>query len=190
MSLDNNDLFKTKRNSIMDLNETYFWTSTIKDWISILHQEKYKTIIINSLEELVKREKIKVFAFVIMPNHIHLVWKMISLNGKEMPHASFNKFTAHLFIKDLKLNHPNEISLFRVDEQERSHRIWQRDALAIKIDSLKKIEQKIDYIHYNPMQEHWRLSSTAEEYYYSSANFYENGIDDFGFLSHYREEFW
>lgn len=189
MSLENNDLFKIKKNSIMELNETYFWTSTIKNWIPILHKEKYKAIIINSLRELVKREKIKVYAFVIMPNHIHLVWKMIGLNGKEMPHASFNKFSAHLIIQYLKLNHPNDVVLFKVDESERNHRIWQRDALAINMDSLKKVEQKIDYIHNNPLQQHWNLSTTPEDYYYSSASFYKNGVDNFGFLSHYGEEF-
>jgi putative transposase len=49
--------------------------------------------------------------------------------------------------------------------------------------------QKLDYLHYNPTQEHWQLSKTYLEYYYSSAQFYETGIDNFGFLTHAGELF-
>lgn len=41
------------------------------------------------------------FSFVIMPNHIHLIWRINEMNGEESPHASFLKFTAHEFKKML-----------------------------------------------------------------------------------------
>ena len=46
-----------------------------------------------------------------------------------------------------------------------------RDALAIELDSREKVEQKIDYIHLNPLQEHWNLVKYPEEYNWSSAKF-------------------
>ena len=94
-----------------------------------------------------------VYAFVIMPNHIHLIWKLVAKNGKEMPNASFNKYTAHKIIEDLKENHPHILSLFKVDELERKYRIWQNDPLAVLMDTRKKVEQKINYIHNNPLHE-------------------------------------
>ena len=45
----------------------------------------------------------------------------------------------------------------------------------------------MDYIHQNPLQEKWNLAQTPEKYYFSSAQFYEEGIDNFGFLTHYRD---
>ncbi|MCW3107025.1 MAG: gliding motility-associated C-terminal protein [Segetibacter sp.] len=45
--------------------------------------------------------------------------------------------------------------------------------------------QKLNYIHNNPTQPHWRLCQYPEEYKYSSAKFYEKGVDEFTFLSHY-----
>ena len=57
----------------MSIGEVYFWTSTIKDWKYLLNQDKYKTLIIDCLKELVDKQLIKVYAYVIMPNHIHLV---------------------------------------------------------------------------------------------------------------------
>ena len=187
--MENNDLFKETRNSNMLLNETYFWTDTVKDWKSIFSCEKYKTIILGVLKELVRRRKIVVYAFVIMPNHVHLVWKMLEKNGKEMPHASFNKYSAHKIFEDLKINHQSVLSHFKVFDQERKYRLWQRDPLAILVDSIEKVEQKIEYIHFNPLQEKWNLVSVPEDYFWSSAKFYETGIDDHGFLTDYREEF-
>lgn len=113
----------------------------------------------------------------------------MSLNGKEMPHASFNKATAHLIVKDLKANHEKVLAHFKVEEKERSFRIWQRDPLAVHMDTKEKFEQKLDYIHDNPLQERWNLASRPELYKWSSACFYETGIDPFGFLTHYAEHF-
>ncbi|MEP0984865.1 hypothetical protein [Ekhidna sp.] len=48
---------------------------------------------------LSKKTLIDVFGFVIMPNHVHLIWRMNSLNGQETPFGSFLKFTAHEFKK-------------------------------------------------------------------------------------------
>ena len=177
------DIFKQQRNSTVLLNEVHFWTDTIKDWKNILLNDDFKLIIIDSLKELVARDKIVVYAFVIMPNHIHLVWEIKAINGKEMPHASFNKFTAHQFQKKLRLTESIELEQFIVNDVERKYRFWQRDPLAVLIDSREKAIQKIEYIHNNPLQEKWNLVDEAEKYKWSSAKFYENGIDDFGFLT-------
>jgi hypothetical protein len=55
------------------------------------------------------------------------------------------------------------------------------------MDSPEKLEQKLEYIHFNPLQERWNLVKSPEDYYWSSARFYEEGKDDFGFLKHYME---
>ncbi|MGN7987080.1 transposase [Pedobacter sp. 22226] len=180
------DIFKQDRNSKMLLDEVYFWTDTVKDWKKIFSIDKYKIIVIDTLRELVNRKKITVYAFVIMPNHLHLVWQMIELNGKEMPHASFNKFTSHQIFQDLKLQHPEILPYFKVSDRERNFRLWQRDPLAILMDTTNKLEQKIDYIHNNPLQERWQLCENPEDYEWSSARFYETGIDNFEFLTDYR----
>ncbi|MGM9476777.1 transposase [Pedobacter sp. GSP4] len=181
-----NNIFKQDRNSKMLLDEVYFWTDTVKDWKKIFSIDKYKIIVLDTLRELVNRKKITVYAFVIMPNHLHLVWQMIEKNGKEMPHASFNKFTSHQIFQDLKANHQSVLTHFKVDDGERSFRLWQRDPLAVVMDKPDKLEQKIDYIHLNPLQERWQLCQNPEDYDWSSAKFYETGIDDFGFLTDYR----
>jgi REP element-mobilizing transposase RayT len=94
-------LFNKPRNSKLEINEVYFWTDTIKDWKHLLKQDKYKLLIMDALKDLVEKKKIIVYGFVLMPNHLHLLWEMLAKNGREMPYASFNKATAHEITIDL-----------------------------------------------------------------------------------------
>ena len=173
----------------MEYDQVYFWTDTVKDWKKLFTNEKYKQILLGSFRELVFRDLVEIYAFVIMPNHIHVVWEMKEPNGKEMPHASFNKYTSHSIARDLKPKDSILISDFLVDELDRKVRIWQRDPLAVLMDTKEKVEQKIQYLHLNPLQSHWNLCSRPEDYPWSSAEFYESGVDRFGFLTDYRERF-
>lgn len=51
------------------------------------------------------------------------------------------------------------------------------------------MEQKLEYIHLNPLQEQWNLASRPEAYKWSSAKFYESGFDEFAISTDYREKF-
>jgi hypothetical protein len=57
------------------------------------------------------------------------------------------------------------------------------------MDSKEKIEQKLEYIHNNPLHERWNLSDKPENYYWSSARFYMDDENDFNFLTHYADKF-
>jgi putative transposase len=54
-----------------------FFTATILDWKKLLQPEKYKKIIADSLAFLVKENRVKVYAFTIIDNHIHLIWQAL-----------------------------------------------------------------------------------------------------------------
>ena len=169
----------------MLLEEVYFWTSTIVTWKHLLKQDKYKEVIVGSLKTLVERKCIAVYVFVVMPNHVHFIWEMLRMNKKEMPDSSFAKFTAHEFKKDLSRYHPKVLDVFESSKADRSYQFWQRDALAVHMLDNEMLLQKLNYIHMNPLNERWNLAKRPEEYKWSSAKFYETGVDDFGFLTHY-----
>ncbi|MDB5203279.1 MAG: transposase [Ferruginibacter sp.] len=58
--------------------------------------EKFnKKIIIDYFKELSDAGLITIFAFVVMPNHVHLIWRQNKMNEKETPFGSFLKYTAH-----------------------------------------------------------------------------------------------
>lgn len=115
-----------------------------------------KRLITGYLKKLSSEEYITIYAFVIMPNHIHIIWQQNKLNGKETAQGSFLKYTAHEFLKDLKkqgLSH-----LYEVNAANKKHEIWQRDSLSIEIYSRFVASQKLDYIHFNPVSKKWSLA--------------------------------
>jgi REP element-mobilizing transposase RayT len=173
----------------MELNVAYFYTVAILNWIPLLETDRFKQIVLDSLIHLVKTEKLIVFGFVIMPNHIHIILEAKAKNGKEMPHASFMKFTGHAFLEELRRTENPLLKKFKGDYNSRAHQFWQRNALPIMIYDRKILEQKLDYIHYNPMQEHWNLVEDPNDYHYSSCSFYEKEDKLFSWLTHYADVF-
>jgi putative transposase len=180
---------QNKRNSFMEMDEIYFWTATIHNWRKLLLKDDYKEIIIDSLKYLVSNNKIKIYAFVIMPNHVHFIWKMIEMNGKESPHVSFLKHTAHAFKKKLIELKDDSLTYYKVNATNKKHEFWQRDSLAILLYTPKVAYQKLDYLHNNPLQSHWNLVDDSIDYLYSSIRFYESQEEAFLFLSDLRNEF-
>lgn len=67
----------------MEVDDIFLWTATINKWQLLLDGEMNKEVFINSLQYLSEENKIDVFAFVIMPNHLHLIWRANELNGHE-----------------------------------------------------------------------------------------------------------
>lgn len=185
----NKDLFTYKRKSHIEIGKIFFWTATIHQWQQLLWKEEYKKIIIHSLEHLSNIGKIDVFAFVIMPNHIHLIWRINETNGKEMAQSSFLKYTAHMFKKMLHKEDKNQLKNYAVTAHNKDYQFWQRDSLAVHLYTKDIAYQKLDYIHYNPLAEHWQLAKDPCEYIYSSAKFYEMGLKDYSFLKDLREAF-
>ena len=73
---------------------TQFFTATSLEWKRLLKPEKYKDIIIGSMRFLVKDKRVRIFSFVIMENHIHLIWQMLPNNDPEAVQRDFLKYTA------------------------------------------------------------------------------------------------
>jgi len=183
------DVFAIRRKSYIEIGEIFFWTATINNWQRLLMKEDYKKVILNSLRYLSDLGKIDVFGFVIMPNHVHLIWRINEMNGKETSQGSFLKYTAHEFKKILKTDKDNSLASYAVDAHNKGHEFWKRDSLAVHLFSKEIAYQKLDYIHYNPCAEYWQLAKEPADYLFSSAKYYETGVNDFAFLKDMRNEF-
>jgi putative transposase len=162
----------------------HFFTATILEWKKLLAPVKYKEVIIESMRFLVADKRIIIYGFVIMVNHIHAIWQMKAGIKRENLQRDFLKFTEQKIEKDLKRCHPKVLSHFLVNAADRRYQFWERNALSIEIWSEKVLEPKLNYIHENPLRA--GLCRAPGQYKYSSALFYETGIDNWGFLTHYR----
>lgn len=170
-----------QRKSYHSTGNIYFFTATIHNWYNLLESYSNKTLITNYLKKLSEEDLLTIYAFVVMPNHVHIIWKQNKLNGKETPQGSFLKYTAHELLKTLTIN--GQSALYKVNAANKKHQIWQRDSLSIEVYSRHVALQKLQYIHANPVSKKWKLAENDISYYWSSARFYETGVDDFGFLN-------
>ena len=177
-----NSLYEQRKSAILQ-GELYFWTATINNWKHLLESDAMKLEIIASLQWLKAKGLISVFAFVIMPNHIHLIWQVHGNNGKESPQGSLLKFTAHQFRKKLLHDAPSLLKEYAVSAPNKAHEFWQRNSLAQLLYNRSFIMQKLEYLHNNPVSGKWQLADSPTAYRFSSASFYHTGVDEFGILT-------
>ena len=159
-----------------------FFTATILEWKPLLQNNNYKDEIIKCLQFLVQQKRIKIYAFVLMNNHIHLIWQPLPGQTLQTIQHSFLKHTAQQFKIDLQKNDTKLLQQFKVNAKDRKYQFWERNSLSVELRSSKVFNQKLEYIHYNPVKA--GLCILPEEYYYSSAKFYATGVDDFDMLTH------
>ncbi len=154
-----------------------FYTATCYNWIRLLNSHSCKMVIINSLKYLMLQKKIRLTAFVIMDNHIHLIWQPLfghSLSGIQL---SFMKYTAQQIKFKLLKADADLIERCNVKKSDRKYQIWERSPLGIELYTPEVYQQKLDYIHNNPVKA--ALCKFPEDYRFSSAKYYVNGIDEF-----------
>jgi REP element-mobilizing transposase RayT len=81
----------------------FFVTATIVDWVRLLDKKLYRDIVLNSLKWLHTNDRMKLYAFVIMPNHLHFISKPANEFSIYQILQIFGSFTAHEFLKKLKI---------------------------------------------------------------------------------------
>jgi len=165
------------------IHAAQYFTATIHEWQPVLADDRHKDIIIDSFQYLVNDKRIELNAFVIMTNHIHLIWQVLTNFTPTGVQASFMKYTAQQIKRSLMKNDLDRLSGFKVNKYDREYEIWKRKPFSIDLLNESMFKQKLEYIHYNPVRA--GLCSLPEEYYYSSAKFYYDGTNSFGMLKHY-----
>jgi putative transposase len=161
-----------------------FLTVTCLEWKPLLAFDKFKDIIIDSLTYLTSVKRINVYAFVIMSNHFHLIWQMVGSHKRDDVQRDFLKFTGQQILKILRNEKSAMLDEIIVDAKDRKHQVWERNSLGIPLWTEGVFNEKLRYIHYNPVKA--GLCQYPEDYKYSSARYYELNEKDWLFLRHYK----
>jgi putative transposase len=166
-----------------------FLTATVRHWKKLLKPDKYKEIILEQLRVQVKKDNLIVYAIVPiaigMDNHIHIIWQVKGVIDTAEVQKQFLEGCNKEIKKDLEQYHPNVLALFKSSQKDRGYHFWKREAKSIELYDDVIFQQKLDYIHFNPVKA--GLCSMPEEYMYSSAEFYETGcVFREGIPTHYR----
>ncbi len=119
-----------------------FSTATILEWKHLLVADSIKDILISSLNFLVSNGRVKVYGFVIMPNHIHLIWQMQDGYEKSKVQQSFLKYSAQQIKFTLIKTVVKELEKFKVKASDREYQFWERNALSVDLWSRPVFIQK------------------------------------------------
>ena len=161
--------------SFSDPTHLYFITASIIDWKHLFITPEYIKIPLDSLAWMQQQKRILLFAFVVMPSHLHAIIKPESDSIGEIV-QQFGSFTAHEILKMLRSDNQKELlDLFhrKKRDQRHEHSVWQ-DIQAKNIYSMEFLQQKMDYIHQNPIAKGWKLAKDRADYPYSSAGYYDH----------------
>ena len=165
----------------------YFVSFAVVGWLDVFIRNEYKDLIVTTLEFCQEKKGMEIHAWCIMTSHIHLIFRSIQGQSPELLFGDFKRFTSRSIIKAIQEN-PNEsrkeflLDFFKKEASKNSNttnnQFWRHDNKPIELWSNEVIQQKIDYIHHNPVIE--GIVFRPEDYKYSSACDYagEKGLLD------------
>ncbi len=154
----------------------YFVTFTVINWMDVFIGRHYRDLIIDSLKFCQEKKGLLLYAYCIMSSHIHLIISSSGNNKLQDIIRDFKKFTASEIINTIQ-NKMEEsrrdwlISMFKEAGKRNSNntlfQFWQQHNHPVELSTNLMIEQRLDYIHNNPVEA--GIVSSAEHYLYSSA---------------------
>ncbi len=167
-----------------DADGVYFTTCAVVEWVDVFTRSIYSDIVVESLQYCIDKKGLVLHAWVIMPNHIHLVISRKGTDGFSDIMRDFKKFTSSKIIEAIKVNTESRrnwmLWLFqsagKKNGNNTNYQFWQQENHPIALESNKFVKQKVEYIHENPVTA--KLVDTAQRYVYSSAKDYagEKGL--------------
>jgi putative transposase len=160
-----------------------FFTATCLNWQNLLCTDAHKQIVLDSLKFLVNDKRIWLYGYVIMPNHVHILWCKQSDWLDKNIQQHFTKYTAQQ-LKFSLLKTGTDMSFYRSTQNDREYQFWERRPYKATMYNRTVLEEKLDYIHQNPVKAN--LCHIPEEYKFSSAGYYIlNSADDL--ITHYMD---
>jgi REP element-mobilizing transposase RayT len=158
----------------------YFISFATVYWLDIFIRQVYFNVLEESIEYCRAEKGMEVYAYCFMPSHVHLIFR----SSNEDPSGlirDFKGFTARKLIKAIEEN-PQESRkewlLFMMERAGKTksnvkqRQFWQQHNQPVELWSEKVIQQKINYIHNNPVKS--GFVTNPIDWKYSSARNYQD----------------
>jgi putative transposase len=168
------------RDKIFIPDQYYFITFTILGWKKVFTAEMYFQLVYKWFDYCRENYDNKIGAYVIMPNHLHLISK-ISQKSPALPKLIQNakRFLAYGIVDLLQRDNKFELLYYFAANANRkkkaNYKVFEPRYDSLIIQSHKLFLEKFNYIHKNPCQEKWQLAVNPEDYRHSSAANYTFG---------------
>ena len=158
------------RYKIIDTSFPHHITCTVKDWYPLFMDPEIVEIIYSSLKFL-QKEKLNIYAYVIMENHLHLIAQSESLQSQIQRFKSYTATEILNYLRNISkskvLNNFNYLNKLTHSK----HKLWEEGFHPKMIENVNIMNEKVKYIHGNPVRRGY-IDNPAD-WRYSSARNYE-----------------
>jgi len=158
----------------------YFISFATVYWIDVFTRDIYFSVIIESLDYCRKNKGMEIYGYCIMPSHVHLIFRSAEADPSGLI-RDLKGFTSRKMLKAIEEN-PQEsrkewlLWMFekagKKNSNVKNRQFWQQNNKPIELWSLKVFEQKLNYIHNNPVLS--GFVTNPVDWKYSSARNYGN----------------
>ena len=158
----------------------YFVSFATVNWIDVFTRDLYFSVLIESLDYCRKNKGMEIYGYCIMPSHVHIIFRS-ALSDPSGLMRDLKGFTSRKLMKAIEDNPQEsrrEWMLWMFDRAGKKNsnvkekQFWQQHNQPIEIWSLKVFEQKLSYIHNNPVVS--GFVTDPVDWKYSSARNYGN----------------
>lgn len=159
------------RYKIYEATHPYFVTCTILHWLPLFTKKESVQIVIDCLKFLQGKDNLKLYAYVILENHLHLV---VQSDDIEKSMKSFKQYTAKALLDLLKKENVktllDQLRFYKkAHHKATEYQVWEEGYQPKLIQTEEMMVSKINYIHQNPVKRgyvdeavHWRYSSARD----------------------------
>ena len=155
----------------------YFLTFATVGWVDVFTRKFYRDMLLDSFRYCQKKKTLVIYAWCIMSNHVHLIASAGNgnLSGILRDMKSFtSKKIMDAICTEAESRREWMMKIFRYygkyNPNNEEFQFWQQDNHPIELITNKFIGQKLNYIHYNPVEA--GIVEEPEHYLYSSARDY------------------
>ena len=159
-----------------DPHNLYFITTKAEGYAHLFQRDVVKRILLDTFDCLRARSWVKLYSFVIMPNHTHCVAQFTAERTLADFVRDFKHHTADRVVRQWRAEADQNI-LESVAKKagrtgKQNYKVWEDGYNVKEVITEPFLLQKMTYIHNNPCQPHWNLAPSPECYPWSSARFY------------------
>ncbi len=165
-------IFEMNRFQISRDSQALYITMVAKDRLPVFQTDAIKKVTCEALNEARGSGGFLIFAYVIMPDHLHVITSQPNTSPKYcvMSKASPGRRVID-YLKEK--NFKSSLAKLRHEEWKRkhTHSLWQQEKNVFSIFSEAAFMQKVNYIHLNPVRA--GLVERAIDYRWSSARIWQ-----------------
>jgi len=168
----------SRKYKFRDQEKAYFVTFATINWIDVFTRTLYKDILVNTINHCINEKGLIVYAWCIMSNHVHMI---IATNNEDLQNImrDLKGYSAKEILKAITENQQESRKEWMMWMFERAGKknsnntkfqFWQQHNHPLVLDNPIIFEQKLNYIHNNPVTA--GFVEYPEHYLYSSARDY------------------